>query len=511
MKVSIHNADCLRILKGMPDCSVDSIVTDPPYGLSFMGKKWDYDVPAVEVWQECLRVLKPGGHLLAFAGTRTQHRMAVRIEDAGFEIRDMIAWCYGCLSEDTELLINGRWEHYSKAIDGGLALCYDAEHDEYRWEAIQDFVEYDYSDTAYRIVSDRTDQIVSRNHRCLVKRSRGFVFQLAETLECEETVPILESLPELFNNLSLPDQRTSSQKSLLQPRVRTEKSWQTKADGASEGAGNCVCCVRQGSMEVECLAEKSENSMLQSILSRKICDGTNPSCEQIRPNGNEISGHRNERRKESCMERRRDVLPQAGELQTDQVCSVSGGIHVDGPEGRLCDGAQVGCCDSDRAMSFENGSCSSYRPRSNEQCNSEPDVVCEQSRPQIIRSKGYTVADLAKVIPTHYVGKVWCIRVPTGAFVARRNGKVFVTGNSGFPKSLDVSKAIDKAAGAEREQRWKPVTAGSSVGTLEPRPWLDEARKNGGCFVDGETPATEAAKQWQGWGSALKPCLSRSP
>jgi site-specific DNA-methyltransferase (adenine-specific) len=60
-----------------------------------MGKKWDYDVPAVEVWQECLRVLKPGGHLLAFAGTRTQHRMAVRIEDAGFEIRDMIAWVYG--------------------------------------------------------------------------------------------------------------------------------------------------------------------------------------------------------------------------------------------------------------------------------------------------------------------------------------------------------------------------------------------------------------------------------
>jgi hypothetical protein len=60
-----------------------------------MGKRWDYDVPSVEVWAECLRVLKPGGHLLAFAGTRTQHRMAVRIEDAGFEIRDMIAWVYG--------------------------------------------------------------------------------------------------------------------------------------------------------------------------------------------------------------------------------------------------------------------------------------------------------------------------------------------------------------------------------------------------------------------------------
>ena len=80
----IHVGDCLEVLRTLADDSIDSIVTDPPYGLSFMGKRWDYDVPSVEVWAECLRVLKPGGHLLAFAGTRTQHRMAVRIEDAGF-------------------------------------------------------------------------------------------------------------------------------------------------------------------------------------------------------------------------------------------------------------------------------------------------------------------------------------------------------------------------------------------------------------------------------------------
>lgn len=95
MAYELHHGDCLEILKTLPDNHLDAIVTDPPYGLSFMGKRWDYDVPPVEVWAECLRVLKPGGHLLAFAGTRTQHRMAVRIEDAGFEIRDMIAWVYG--------------------------------------------------------------------------------------------------------------------------------------------------------------------------------------------------------------------------------------------------------------------------------------------------------------------------------------------------------------------------------------------------------------------------------
>lgn len=91
----VLQGDCLELMREMPDSSVDAVVTDPPYGLAFMSKKWDYDVPAVAVWREVLRVLKPGGHALVFAGTRTQHRMAVNLEDAGFEIRDMLAWVYG--------------------------------------------------------------------------------------------------------------------------------------------------------------------------------------------------------------------------------------------------------------------------------------------------------------------------------------------------------------------------------------------------------------------------------
>ena len=87
--------DCLSKLKELEDNSIDSIVTDPPYGLSFMNNKWDYDVPKKKIWKECMRVLKPGGYLLAFAGSRTYHRMAVRVEDAGFEIRDQIMWVYG--------------------------------------------------------------------------------------------------------------------------------------------------------------------------------------------------------------------------------------------------------------------------------------------------------------------------------------------------------------------------------------------------------------------------------
>ena len=95
--MKLINDDCIEAMKEMPDNSVDSIVTDPPYELGFMGKSWDSSGIAfnIEVWQEALRVLKPGGHLIAFSGSRTYHRMAVAIEDAGFEIRDQIMWVYG--------------------------------------------------------------------------------------------------------------------------------------------------------------------------------------------------------------------------------------------------------------------------------------------------------------------------------------------------------------------------------------------------------------------------------
>lgn len=105
----VHLGDNMQLIKQIPNNTVDSIVTDPPYGISFMNKKWDYDVPSVEFWKEAYRVLKPGGHILVACGTRTQHRMAVNIEDAGFEIRDIVAWIYGSgfpKSKDISLAID---------------------------------------------------------------------------------------------------------------------------------------------------------------------------------------------------------------------------------------------------------------------------------------------------------------------------------------------------------------------------------------------------------------------
>ncbi len=95
MNNRLLNGNNIELLKTLDDNSVDSIVTDPPYGISFMGNKWDYDVPTIDFWKEVYRVLKPGGHILSFSSSRTYHRMVINIEDAGFEIRDQIMWLYG--------------------------------------------------------------------------------------------------------------------------------------------------------------------------------------------------------------------------------------------------------------------------------------------------------------------------------------------------------------------------------------------------------------------------------
>ena len=95
--IDLLQGDCIEVMRTLPECSIDAVVTDPPYELGFMGKSWDKSGIAysIELWRGVLRVLKPGGHMLAFGGTRTYHRMACAIEDAGFEIRDQLQWLYG--------------------------------------------------------------------------------------------------------------------------------------------------------------------------------------------------------------------------------------------------------------------------------------------------------------------------------------------------------------------------------------------------------------------------------
>lgn len=218
--------------------SVSACVTDPPYGLSrepdmdkvlqawisgedyvhgakgFMGREWDSFVPGPALWSEVHNVLKPGGHMLAFAGSRTYDLMAVAIRLAEFQIRDQIMWLYGCLDVKTQAVTPEGIKHHSVLRVGDTVLSYDVDNGTYQWDTIEDVFRYEISDTVYRIETDYGDQIVSRNHRCIVERDGAEVFVRAEEIarQYEARVPVLEDLHALLEAIPNAHERAGSQK-----------------------------------------------------------------------------------------------------------------------------------------------------------------------------------------------------------------------------------------------------------------------------------------------------------
>jgi len=348
-RAALIRGDCVEVMAAMPADSVDAVVCDPPYGLEFMGKEWDcldtrqpgdatftdadnpygrskvrYSSapsyggsvgPAQQAWHyrwavEALRVLKPGGHLVAFGGTRTYHRLVCALEDAGFEIRDSLHWMYGCLSEDTEVLTRRGWLRHA-------------------------------------------------------------------TLTGDDDV----------------------------------KQWNAETGG--------LTWVRPDAIH---------RYPFDGELVALHCQGDAEPWQLITPN------HR--------------VYCQGGGLPSG-FWSVREAGRLDG---------------SFRVPDYSGAGVRVLRG---------PDVP--------------------------YTGTVWCVTVPAGAFVVRRGGHPFLTGNSGFPKSHNVGKAIDKAAGAEREVIGKhPSPAENKAGGVA-------YRMSALGMPTEAAPATEAAKQWEGWGTALKP------
>jgi len=500
----IYHGKSEVVLPTLPDNSVDSIVTDPPYGLKFMGKKWDYKIPSVEVWRECLRVLKPGGFLLSFAGTRTQHRMACNIEDAGFEIRDMIAWVYGCLSEDTEILTINGWERYHKTIDKHPVLSYDIDNNTFEFQKpIRKFI-YENKHTAYRIQSDSTDQIVSRNHNCIVEHGGKKVFERAEQVarKPEATVPFLESLSELPDNIFNSHEGTSVKKSILQKVCRD--SDRRKEQREKTGKTNLPGLW---------------NRILSTISNRKQAQGDlfktmqrqnergNPNTPQVRQDRNEVSGIGIKGKEKPSLERWSNLFQEKGQLWKIQnkICEMPRKIFKHVQERWIRYGTSFNYGTISKQTLNKKRSYPSHRPQPRKQQPQKPNAFPFQSSPQVTR------ITRAAITPFEYKGRVWCVQVPSGAFVARRNGKIFITGNSGFPKSLDISKAIDRAAGVERE-----VVGVNENGSGAHKIKLNNHEKGdtGIGYMDGSgkifnvtAPTTKEAKQWEGFGTALKPAL----
>lgn len=220
-KNKVIQGDCLEVLKGIPDNYFDSLITDPPAGISFMGKNWDDHKGGMfqwinwmsEVMSESLRVMKPGACGLVWSIPRTSHWTGMALELAGFRLIDCVHHCFGCLSEDTEIFVKDKgWVHYQQCEIGDIVIGYNIENNSFSYQNVTKTYRFDYSDTAYRIESDSTEQIVSIGHRCIIEQNGAFVFREATTLEQQVSVPFLETMPFVQHAISDTQRDTSDQK-----------------------------------------------------------------------------------------------------------------------------------------------------------------------------------------------------------------------------------------------------------------------------------------------------------
>jgi hypothetical protein len=460
----IHHGDCVEVMAAMPADSIDAIVCDPPYGLEFMGKEWDrlggdgwraggFGTPGLgdrpTAWTahgdtanascatcggrmrgarkcECdepdwrvkgesvskrnagaeqqafhtawataaLRVAKPGAYLLAFGGTRTVHRMTVALEDAGWIIRDMLVWAYACLSDDTEILTREGWVRYNRANVGQWIAAFDPGSGAVRWEQARAVHVYDHEGT----MAEVGPQVVTLNHRVVID---------PETAR----VPRLSGM------------------------------WDDIHEARSMVAEGSVAGLLEG-VQREAAHPRSE-----------VCTGTG----MVSGAPTTLVGE-DDRSAEPRLEGRRYRVQEAWQLLGRPVRASTGVGATDGTSGRVRHGTPAGDGAGVRVPADQDRMREPREPRPDRQRADEPDALAGQPDAQAVRvgqvSTWHGEPDTLRLV-SGYAGKVWCVTVPSGAFVARRNGVVFVTGNSGFPKS----KALLKPA-------WEPIVMARKPGPL---------------------------------------------
>jgi hypothetical protein len=519
--VTVHHADALAALRGMPAASVHAVVTDPPYGLTehrasdvadavtawctgdrefvpargaggFMGRDWDAFVPPPAVWDECLRVLKPGGHMLVFAGSRTVDLMGLSIRLAGFEIRDAITWLYGCHDDRTEVLTARGWVN-------GLDLDPDDEVAQWATDGTISLVQptarqcYPFDGRLVRFRNADVDQLVTPNHRVYFQSSERTQVDGVRTAAWSDWRVEQAADVNRWQRMRLPASGThdgpgigGTDYAALLGWVWTEGGFDLSGTGVRiyQSSTNAAFVDEIGALLDRLGPHKrydyertwkdwaytSTTWFISGDLARRVradLPGKTPSWELLwRMTAAEKRALWDAAMKGDGSKGQRTFW-QKDRAALEWVQALLAGI---GCRGKIADD-----------------------PRGALHWTDRPTVEL-QTRHLVDHGEDYT-------------GEVWCVTVPSGAFIVRRNGRVSVSGNSGFPKSLDVSKAIDKAAGAEREV---VGTAKAGASSLQRVARVEQGYRQNltSCTpesIDITAPATDAAHRWSGWGTALKP------
>src|SRR5690625_1715590 len=513
----IIHGDALNVLRTFESNSIDSVCCDPPYGLSkepdinevlskwlageqydhghggFMGKSWDSFVPHPDIWREVFRVLKPGGHALVFSGTRTQDLMTISLRLAGFEVRDVIEWLYFCLSDDTQALTREGWKSYKEITEDDFVMQWDSETGEMSWVKPEAIHVFPYNGKMLNFKSRATDQLVTPNHRMYVDVKKHSRNEYAGKYEVYEAKDLKRHWHKRLPLAGMYE----GDKSIGINRAKLLGWFLT--DARIHGDGKAVMFSQSKPETLKKLrGVLDEADVIYSEYTKEPKKNTHNVEHTFY-----VTGKDAEWLLENYGDRRfdDDLL----HLFVDERTALLESL-IDG-DGRRSKGGLVTFWSMDK--DFRN-----FVRQLMFTMNMRTSV--DNKKGCVRGSSRFNDTELQHKHGIHevdYEGDVWCVTVPKGAFVVKRNDHVFITGNSGFPKSHNVSKAFDRRAGAERE------VIGYDEATVKRRSKNNfdqftsvnpsERGVNSRAFVErmGEitAPATELARKWDGWGTALKP------
>ena len=488
-----------EVLKNYPDNHFDSIVTDPPYGLKFMGKKWDYDVPTVEQWKEAYRVLKPGGYLLSFGGTRTYHRMVVNLEDAGFEIRDMIQWLYGCISEDTEILTFDGWKAYDKIKVGESVYSFNMAKEQIEASMVEDIFIYKHNGEMINLKNDNTDQLLTLNHKVILKEEYRKQANGTREWNCPEGWDLVHaSTVKNYGKYNLPLGSVYDGNLTIGVDFAELLGW-ILSEGNFQKDTNAI-------------------NIYQSSVNKENVDLIRGLLKRMKIKHSEYKRKRKYKEREytehhfyfsgEIVDMVKNIIPDKKpkmglwNLRYEEKVALFNSLMLgDGSKKNGNNYIAFYQNDKDFLQWFQ-VLCHLIGKQARINYNKMSVEVHHNPNTQL-------QARHLKNRVKKYSGVVWSIKTNNISYIAKRSGKIFITGNSGFPKSLDVGKAVDKLQGGLRE-----IIGEKKFGTNFQhcgKTGKEQLEYSHGNIID-----TKGNSEWEGWGTALKPaceivCLAYKP
>lgn len=534
------NADCITKMQSMSECSVDVIVTDPPYLIKYMSRSFDKQDDTFHArWtQAAFRVLKPGGRLKAFDAVRNQHRLAQAMSDSGFTSIQLEAWGYSCLSEDTEILTASGWKLGVDVSVGEQVACWDPHTEAIHLDIVQDTFLSTYTGDMVPLKNENTDQLLTPNHRVYKKSSmRHMVSGLRKHVE--ESVWNVQFAGDIdrrkHHYLKLPLAGYHSGSGIVGGVEYAAFLGWVWSEGGFDNTGTGV-------------------RLWQSSVNQPYVDIVEALVTKFAPGHSHYTRKRQHQSRDS--ERGlytytehcwyfsgepalaiRNLLPDKHptyELifrmtQEEKLAFMMAAVMGDGSINTGAISRRTGIPGVDRYCFYQ-------------KC--EPDLVlfqtlchltgrqgCINLRKQVVGVHNRATTQFQDLIfkglpkTVAYSGKIWCVTVPTGAFVARRNGQVFITGNSGFPHSKRTDLQIDKLQGRASERPilgWKQGVGGENLNDLTKdrstvRDTSDKGGNGVGAYGTGAKqraimipvtgPASADSAPWVGWGTGLKPAV----